>query len=85
MFASLENGPTIYLTYSRQRQSRKVEVIADVAILLALLASSLSRPANFTSYLSCKSDRCSSLYQLYALFLCFCHGVVFLPFITPSR
>lgn len=52
VFASLENGPTIYLTYSKQRQSRKLEVIADVATILTVLVSSSSTPANFTSDLS---------------------------------
>lgn len=39
MFASLGNGPNLYLIYSRQRQSRKLEANAKAAILLTMLAT----------------------------------------------
>lgn len=39
LFASLGSGPNIYLTYSRQRQSRKLEVIAEADFLLTMLVT----------------------------------------------
>lgn len=64
MFSNLGNGPNIYLTYSSQIQTRKLEDITEAAVLLTMLSDSL-RPVNFTSCISCKSDYFAPQYCRY--------------------